>query len=70
MMQDKWQHSSGETDDGLCLACIEEFSPNDVPSMFDATFKWHRVKPDPDSDRNDPYCWVCGHNVERKEDHQ
>lgn len=51
----KWVHESGEADNGACLACILELG--NIP------IRPHAVEPDPDGDRDTPYCHVCGHDV-------
>ena len=50
-------HSSGEFEDGSCFACsLDGFAPEDL--------KPHCADPDPDGDRDEPYCAVCGHDVD------
>ena len=54
-------HGSGESGDGLCLACCEE-------GLEAYGLKPHDADPDPDSDRDEPWCAVCGHSVDEIEE--
>ena len=53
----RYVHSSGEDEEGVCLACCLDWTP-------DQDLRAHDADPDPSSDSDDPWCGVCGHEVD------
>lgn len=61
-MDTKWVHASGQSEDGLCLACeLDESMQDEVPSEA------HEPLPSPEASREEPYCEVCGHDIDMVE---
>jgi len=58
-MDTKWVHTSGQSEDGLCLACeLDESMQGEMPSEA------HEALPSPEASRDEPYCDVCGHDID------
>jgi hypothetical protein len=57
-MDTKWVHTSGQSQDGFCLACDIDADTDEITS--DA----HEPMPSPESSRDEPFCDVCGHDID------